>query len=247
MAGIIPPQDFSMFADESGISNDRFTTVGGLCIHSSCIKRVHDTIDEYRQKHYMKSELKWCKVSNQKLEEYKALIEYFFALNNSCHVQFHSIVFDSHQWNHRKYNDCDSDIGLSKLYYQLILHKFARRCSNHGSLFVCLDHRHSSTPHDSLKRMVNNALARDFGINSAPLKQVISQDSKTEDLLQINDVVLGAVCAVRNGKHLLADSRPAKREIAKLVLEKSGLKSFERDSPHNVHRFTVWNMRPRPR
>jgi hypothetical protein len=31
------------------------------------------------------------------------------------------------------------------------------------------------------------------------------------------------------------------------VLEKSGLKSFEMDSPRGVSRFTIWNFRSRPK
>lgn len=113
----VPPQDYIFIADESGISNDRFTLVGGLCMHRDTYQRVYETLEAFSEKHNMKSELKWSKVSNQKLEEYKALVDCFFALNNTNHLQFHSICFDSHQWNHKKYNKGDSDIGLSKLYY----------------------------------------------------------------------------------------------------------------------------------
>ena len=95
--------------------------------------------------------------------------------------------------------------------------------------------------------MVNNGLAKSCGIAHNPLKQLGPLDSKTDDVLQLNDVILGAVCAARNGKHLLEVGRKSKRDLAKLVLEKSGLNTFERDSPRAVHRFTVWNMRLRER
>lgn len=95
--------------------------------------------------------------------------------------------------------------------------------------------------------MSNATIARDFGVGDSPIKQVIPMDSKLDDLLQLNDVILGAVCAARNGRHLLTDGRQSKRNIAQLVLDKSGLGSFERDSPRNVHRFSVWNMRMKPR
>jgi hypothetical protein len=195
----------------------------------------------------MKSELKWSKVSNQKTAEYEDLVELFFALNNTNHIQFHGVVFDSHQWSHAKYNKGDADIGLSKLYYNLILHRFVKRCGGDGSLFVCLDHRNSSTPLNDLRGMLNATAARDLNIPFGPVKQLISRDSKSDDILQMNDVILGAVCSARNGKHLLAETRPAKRRIAELVVEKSGLGSFDRDSYQKVNRFTIWNFRHRPR
>jgi len=233
--------------DESGISNHRFTVVGAICLQSAFIPQVHASIQQFRDNHNMHSELKWAKVSNQKLSEYKALVEYFFALNNLNILQFHCIIFDNHGANHTKYNQGDQDVGLSKLYYQLMVHRFGRNCGPAGDLCVCVDRRNSSTSLQDLLRMANAGIARDCGIAHAPLKQLIPLDSHEDDLLQLNDVILGAVCAARNGKHLLAAGRQAKRDLAKMVLEKSGLDSFERDSPRGLIRFTVWNMRMRPR
>lgn len=112
---------------------------------------------------------------------------------------------------------------------------------------VCLDHRNSSTPLNELRDMINSTLARDHQIDHKPLKQLISQDSCDDDLLQLNDVILGAVCHSRNGKHLLAETRPAKRDVAQMVLQKSGLSSFDENSPRDIQRFTVWQFKPRAR
>lgn len=243
---MIPEQDYVFIVDEAGISNDRFTVVGGICAHRATLQGVYKTLSEYREAFNMRSELKWSKISDQKIKEYRWLVDYFFAMNNSNHIQFHSIIFDSHQWNHHRYNNGEGDTGLSKLYYQLILHKFMKRCGPHGTLYTCLDHRNSKTSLEDLKKMLNSAYCRDSG-QIAPLKQLVSKHSHDDDLLQLNDVILGAVCAVRNGKHLLAEHRKSKRQIAMDVLEKSGLQSFDRDSPKDIGRFTVWNMKARPR
>ncbi len=243
---VLPEQDYVFIADEAGISNDRFTVVGGICMHKSTVQTVYKTLSEYRELFNMKAELKWSKISDQKETEYKWLVDYFFALNNSNKLHFHAIVFDSHAWNHQKYNEGEGDTGLSKLYYQLLLHKFICKCGSAGSLYACMDHRNSKTSLEELRRMLNAASVRDHGLNS-PLKQLVSKHSHDDDLLQLNDVILGAVCAVRNNKHLLADYRKSKRLIAMDVLEKSGLQSYERDSPKEINRFTIWNMRPRPR
>jgi len=244
MGGLLSPQDYAFFGDETGISHDRYTVVGGLCVHKNTIPVVHKNIAEYRDKYNMKAELKWTKVSNQKVSEYTALVEYFFAMNSTNLIQFHCVIFDNHKWNHRKYNDGDPDIGLSKLYYQLLHHKFGGYSGKVGSLFVCLDHRHSTTAHETLRKMLNAAAARDHGITTEPFKQIVSANSKSDDLLQLNDVILGAVGAAKNGKHLLASSRQSKRDLAALVLKKSGL-PFDVDTPRNVMRFVVWNFRPR--
>jgi hypothetical protein len=247
MPGFIPPQPFSFFMDESGISNHRFTVVGAICLRTEVIPQVHASIQRFREEHRMYGELKWAKVTDQKSREYNALVDYFFAMNNLNLLQFHCIIFDNHGANHGRYNEGDQDIGLSKLYYQLIVHRFGRNCGPYGDLCVCVDRRNSSTSLLDLLRMANAGIARDCGLPHGPLKQLLPLDSKEDDLLQLNDVILGAVCAARNGKHLLAAGRQSKRDLATLVLQKSGLTTFEQDSPRNVHRFTVWNMRLRPR
>lgn len=221
--------------------------VGGIVMRSKTLSDAYDTLREYRIRHNMHSELKWSKISNQKVSEYKALVDYFFALNNVNRVHFHCICFDSHQWNHRRYNEGNADTGLSKLYYQLLLHKFVRIYGNHGTLYVRVDHRNSQTPLENIRRMLNATASRDHRIHTSPVKQFVSWDSKKCDLLQLNDVILGGVCAARNGRHLVQGGRLAKTAIASLVLEKSGLESFDFDSPLGIKRFTVWNMRPRPR
>lgn len=142
---LVAPQDFAFYADESGISQDRFTVVGGLCMHRNTAHDVYSSIAKYRADHGMHAEVKWSKISKQKISEYKALVDLFFALNNTNHVQFHAVVFDSHQADHSRYNNSDPDIGLSKLYYDLILHKFVRRCGETSTLFACLDRRNSRT------------------------------------------------------------------------------------------------------
>ena len=214
-------------------------------MHKNTVKEVYDTIANYRARHNMNAELKWSKISNQKEEEYMALVDLFFALNNTNHIQFHSVIFDSHKWNHSKFNNGDSDIGLSKLYYDLLLHKFVKRCGPNNSLYACLDQRNSSTSLHDVRRMINATAARDHDLHHAPLAQLVSKDSKADCMLQMNDVILGAVCAVRNGRHLLANSRRSKKNIAEYVLEKSGLTTFDVDSPRSVNRFTIWNKQPR--
>lgn len=242
---LIPPQDYVFLADESGISTDRYTVVGGIVMHRNTLTNAYETMKKYRSQHNMNAELKWQKISDQKQKEYEALVDHFFALNNSNHVHFHSIIFDSHQWNHKKYNAGDKDVGLSKLYYQLLLHKFVKIYGDKGTLYVRFDHRNSTTPLEDIRKMLNATASRDHGIHTSPVKQLVSEDSKNCDLLQLNDVILGAVCAARNGKHLLGGGRASKRAIAEKVLKQSGMDSFDGNSPRSVSRFTIWNMRPR--
>ena len=237
-------QDFIFIADEACISNDRYTVVGGILLHKSSVDSVLQTMTSFRDTYNMRAELKWSKISYQKIEEYKFLVDYFFALNNTNLLQFHAIIFDSHQANHKKYNNGDRDVGLSKLYYQLMLHRLVRRCGEAGTCYARLDKRNSSTSLSDLRDMINNGAAN-FGITGNPLKQIVPVDSKTCDILQLNDVILGAVGAARNGKHLIAGGNQAKKEVARLVLSKFGLDNYDKDTHGNVTRVSIWNFKPK--
>lgn len=167
---VVCHQDYAFFCDESGISTDRFTVVGGLSMHRNNIEPVLTNLRAYRQKFNMGKELKWTKITDSKSHEYRQLVDYFFALNNTNRIHFHCIIFDNHKWLHKKYNQSDQDIGLSKLYYQVLHNKFCRICGHHGSLFVRVDHRNSSTSLEDLRRMLNSAAARDHKIATNPFK-----------------------------------------------------------------------------
>jgi hypothetical protein len=244
MSVFFPSQNLVFFADEACISQDRFTIVGGVCIHRNVIATVRKQLLAYRENYGMHAELKWSKISNQKADEYKALVDYFFWLNSKNIIHFHTLIFDSHKANHSRYNNGCRDTGLSKLYYQLILHKFCG-LYRHGDMAVCLDHRNSKTRHEDLKKMLKSGVAKKLGVSESPIKQIVSADSKNEDILQMNDVILGAVGAVRNGKHKAVGGRAAKADLANYVLTKSGLETFDANSPRHAKVFTVWNFKGR--
>ena len=238
-------QDFAFFCDESGITTERYLVVGGLAMRREVIPDLQTKIQQFRQVHGLSKELKWTRVSDHKLSEYREFFRIFLQFLHAGHCQFHCLIFDSHQWQHHRYNNGDRDVGLSKLYFQLLHHKFGKDYGAAGTLFVRMDHRNSSTSLEDLRRMLNAAAARDHGLRSNPFKVIQSEDSKACDILQLNDLVLGAVCSARNGRHLETEGRQSKKELARLVLRTSGLSSFEYNTSFSERDFTVWNMRPR--
>jgi hypothetical protein len=240
----LPIQDFAFFADESGISNDRYTVVSGVTVHKSAIKMVYSTISAFRKRTNMNAELKWSKISDGRESEYRQLIETFFAMNNSKLLEFHAVSFDNHRWNHKKFNKDDSDIGLSKLYYQLIMQKLIDPHGDQSSLFVCLDNRHSSTDLSDFHQMLNRGAKKEFKLDYGPVTQLMFRDSKKDDMLQLNDVILGAITAMKNGRHLIAGGRASKKRLAELVFAKSGLPALEKNSPPTMTHFSFWNREP---
>ena len=109
---------YHIYCDESRQSKDRFMVIGGIIIPSDSVDEFSQTMQKYRTEQKMYAELKWSKVTNQKVTEYKRFVEYFFALNNTDNLHFHCIIIDNHQVNHRKFSKGDKELGFYKFYYQ---------------------------------------------------------------------------------------------------------------------------------
>lgn len=58
----LPIQDYAVFADESGISNDRHMLVGATVVRRIYLFSLYRAISDFRDKHSMFAELKWSKV-----------------------------------------------------------------------------------------------------------------------------------------------------------------------------------------
>ncbi len=240
----LPIQDFAIYADESGISNDRHMVVGATVVKGIYLHRLYRDIFEFRKSHSMFSELKWSKVSNQKVAEYKALVDLYFDFVERGAVSFHATTFDNHMWDHKRFNENDPDIGISKLYYQMLLHQVISWYGDLASLYICLDRRNSTTPLEKLHRILNAGAGQSYNLTFGPVRVLTAKDSKKDDLLQINDVILGAVAALKNDRHKEPGARLAKTELAQYVFLKSGLRSYHIDSPPQKRDFQIWNRKP---
>jgi hypothetical protein len=175
-----------IYCDESRQTKERFMVLGGIMARAASIERIENTMRLFRTKHNMFAELKWTKVSNQKVEEYKSFVNLFFALNNSDIVQFHSIIIDNHQVDHRHFSHGDRELGFYKFYYQLLIHSFGRTHLQQPNtrFHVYLDYRNSSYSLNDLKLFLNQGM-RKKGAQTDPFVTVEPRDSKTCEVMQI--------------------------------------------------------------
>lgn len=233
-----------VYCDESRQTADRFMALGGIVLPASQVPVFNESMNNFRAEQRMSAELKWRKVSRGKLKEYKRFVEYFFALNNAGLASFRCLIIDTTNVAHARFGS-DRETGFYKFYYQLLLHCFGKHCvaNPENRLSVFLDYRNSPYPLSKLQACLNAGIKKRYGVDSAPFRQLEPRDSKDCDLIQIADILLGAVGFLRNGCHLIAGASPAKTELANYILSQSGLPSFEENTPREVWRFSVWNFR----
>lgn len=237
---------YHIFCDESRQSAERFMVLGGIVIPDINVFTVNETMKQFRVQTKMHAELKWAKVSNQKLEEYKTFVDYFFALNNANRAHFHCIVFDNHQINHAKYSGGDKEKGFYKFYYQLLLNCFAKHYK--GQRFIVhLDERTSSYPLGDLKRILNNGVGKKFQDYTSPFVSIEPQNSKLSEVMQLNDLILGAVGYHKNALHLIPGGKKCKKDLSAYIAKKSGVEILGENTRYGQVRFKVWNFRLSPR
>lgn len=219
--------------------------LGGLVIRADSEEVFNETMEKYRELTNMKAELKWSKVSVQKLSEYKTFIDYFFALNNADRIHFHSMIVDNHQVNHRKFNQNNPELGFYKFYYQLLLHAFGRRyCkTDHEARFIVhLDERTTKYKLGTLKTVLNRGIMKKYNIGWNPFRSIEPGDSKQSNLLQVGDLLIGAVGYQKNGYNLIAGAKQAKIDLAEHIAATVGLADLKQDTLANNKRFTIWNF-----
>jgi len=150
--------------------------LGSLWLPSSQRLQVREDIRALREKHHVWGEFKWTKVSPNKVDFYKDLIELF---HRSEGVSFRAIAVHSSDIDLDKYHGSASELGYYKFYYQLLHHPIKTK----HSYSIYLDHRSSTqNPYNQSLARVLKASNRDSRI-----LRVQSLRSDRNDLIQFCD------------------------------------------------------------
>ncbi len=220
--------------------------LGGMAITQASVSVFDNSIQKFRDENKMWAELKWRKISNGKLQEYKRFVDCFFALNNTNRSHFHALIIDTNQIDHARFG-CDNETGFYKFYYQLLLHCFGKKyCVDNPDtkIMVRLDERNSHYSLGDLKNILNAGMRSKFSISTDPFRSVEPRDSHASNAIQMVDILIGAIGYKKNGFDLLSGASEARKEMAAYIQNHSGLDNFTLNTPLAVKRFNIWNFRP---
>jgi hypothetical protein len=234
-----------IYCDESRQTGERYMALGGIIVPAAAISGIEAMASAYRHKHRMHAELKWSRVSEKKYSEYQQFVDHFFDLNKDNKMHFHAMLIDTHQLDHRTHNDRDPELGMYKFFYQLLIHSFGKKYCREGEddrFIVKFDHRESKYPLAELKNILNNGMNSRLSIPTKPFHSVEAIDSKSSDLMQFTDVLLGAIGHQKNGFHLVPGARQAKINLAAHIAQKAVLPDLT-CTPWGRGNFTIWNFR----
>lgn len=241
-----------IYCDESRHLQQAYMVLGGIAVCQDAIPEISRVMAEYREEQHMTAELKWTRVHHKKYSEYVAFIDHGFNFMQNGRMHFHSLIIDRAQLDHVSYNEGNPDLGIYKFFYTLLIHRFGRRycCGEKGKdirLFIKFDKRECSYKLGDMQEVLNNGMRKTHSVYTRPFRKVEAIDSKTSDIMQINDILLGAIGHHKNRRHLLPETRQAKTDLSNYIAERLQRPHLGNDTPRDAKLFTVWNLNLRPK
>jgi hypothetical protein len=232
---------FHVYLDESCKDTHKRMALGGIGMPHVHGGLFSYNIAEVRKKFNTYGEVKWTKTSKSKLDFYKAFVDVFF--NHAAHdeIHFHSLWVDASTLNHGKFNKGSPEIGLNKLMYQLLLHRFGRYYGN-SPINVYMDARSAKDPPEEMRNMLNSKMATPKNM-VGPFKRINFIDSHDSEAMQVNDLLLGAVGFRVNGRHHLPESATQKIQLSEHIARQVRALQSMRPNHRSARRFSIWDFR----
>jgi hypothetical protein len=236
------------FCDETCTAKpNRYFAVGATMVRGDLSPSFHDAIDRWRDTAKMRAELKWAKIKRQKYAQYSDFIARSVGALNKRRISFAALVGDRHLLDHRTYSDGSEEVGYNKMFYQLILHRLLKHMQPLDRLIVYADRKHTESAYHELKSALNNGIRKKFNRQRYEVVDVQGVCSKQYNLVQVNDLFLGAVGFHANEKHTTGTPSPTKMLLAGEIAEGVGLASLSEPTPFHVTKFQIWRFQLRQR
>lgn len=185
--------------------------------------------------------MKWTKVppkpSGKYYEAYKKLVDLYFEYNVRGLMKFRTIVIDTQAFDfkHEIFYGGDYEAGFYNAYCQLLLNWIDKDSKYH----IRIASRNIKSASDGdcesirllqLKDKINNKLryrlsyyCRKRGISfTEPVISIESRPAKSRRLIQIADIITGAVGFYWNGEHLKPEVKQGKLSLAQHIANKIG-------------------------
>jgi len=239
---IVRPQ-LLYFCDETGTVDDEYLAVAGVAIRAERANAIRSYLRDLCQSCNVTREIKWSNTRARRDNVHRAFVDYFFSLIEDNQAHFHIRFSRMSDYDHTLSGHRRKIDTVSKAYFQLLLHRPGRFYSRLCDIFVYPDKGECTERLWQFRQSLNTNCQSRYGILGS-FKHIEARDSRNEIILQMLDVVLGALSSVRNGRHEAAGAAPAKAELAAYTLSKTNLLSLGGNSIRTERKLSVWNATP---
>lgn len=222
---------YEIYCDEScwealyDKASHQYAAIGGIWIPAPKRQEVKTFIGNLKNKYGLHGEMKWNHICPKSVEMYKELVNMFFDDNQ---IRFRAICIKSAKVNHARFNAGNGELGFYKFYFQLIHHWMLM--GNSYQIFV--DYKTNGYQHrvQELGTILNNA-------STAELIQIQALPSEESALIQLADVLTGAVASAFNSQRTKSKAKQSIRDLIEKRMG-HGIKGTSADET----KFNVFNI-----
>ncbi|MCL4783425.1 MAG: DUF3800 domain-containing protein [Bryobacterales bacterium] len=228
-------QSYNIYCDEScHLENDHLgvMVLGALWCPVERVREVMKRIKEIKARHGLAAltEVKWVKISPAKTRLYLDLIDYFF---DDDDLHFRALVVpDKSKLNHTAFQQ-DHDDWYYKMYFDMIKVLLGPR--DDYRIFLDIKDTRSAVKVAKLQQVLCNNM---YDFKREILKQIQSVRSHEVQILQLCDVLLGAIAYANRDLH----SSPAKQTLVERIRERSGYQ-LDRTTLFGERKFNIFVWR----
>lgn len=228
--------EYNIYCDESchlASNNSKYMLIGAVYCPRFKVKKINEYIKHLKTNYNLsnKIELKWNKVDKKTEKLYLDIINYFFSNDD---LKFRVIVIDKTKLNHKKYNQTENDF-YHKAYYDML--KYIIIPGNSYNIYPDIKDTNSYYYHQIT---LNYLRIKMSDTNKKTIKKVQPIKSYEAPILQINDILIGALSYYY--RNLLKNNVKTNiiHEIEKLYQNSLDTSSYYSNTKFNI---LIWRSR----
>lgn len=209
---------YNIYCDEScHLEHDhqKIMVLGAIRCDKQSKKQAVNDIRNIKEKYNMNKfcEVKWTKVSPDKYEMYHELVNYFFSNPN---LSFRAVIVDKAQLKHDLFNQ-SHDNFYYKVYYQLLCRIIVP--NNENYIYLDIKDTKGARKVRKLGEILANGL---YDFNMECIKNVQIINSKESELLQLADILIGAISYLNRNENKKDNYSQAKMNLIETIINYSG-------------------------
>lgn len=232
------------FCDESSFLGDEFMAVGGLTVSRGSMGTIIKDILAINEDKKARGEIKWTNTRKRGIGVRKAYIDYLMKQIEANYLHFHVRFSPMKEYDHDgERREFDT---VSKAFYQLLLHRPIRHYGKSSLLRIRPDNGECTRLLPDYIGALHTEGQINYKTKPDCVHSIVPLDSYAQPMLQLLDVMVGALSAYRNGRHLLDQVGAPKKELAQYAFDAFGKKDL-RNNRDEGSKLSVWNVIPNKR
>ncbi len=231
------PPAISFFGDSSS-RDSAYMVAGGIAVAGNRIAEIEDRIATLRADAGIRSEFHWSAYRGcEKKISYEDLIRYGFDLISKRKAALHVIIVPFKGYDHKANEGETKDTSINRMYFQLLLHRVARFYGRTRAIHVRFDAGNDCRDICKMRVPLCSEAYKRYATKPNCVRSIEPVDSKNVGLIQLVDVLIGAIATKANG---VVHASP-KGDLSDFVQTASGRHSWSSDTLSSARFLTVWH------